>query len=146
MDKNLWSSEIRLENDMIMKDKYDVAINMAWKKFEELHPKKDRPEWLEKCISISGNKNQNKNWVVTMILLSKTQLKPNQYWESVNNDTRLIEIDEVTGEHFVVICGGPPEDIHIIFEAEIDTIKNFVKVLVDLDLSILDKTKYEIIR
>lgn len=117
-----------------------------WKKFEELHSKEDRPKWLEKYISINGNIHQNKNWVIAISLLPKIQLKSNQYWEKVNDHARLIEIDEVTGEHFVVICGGSAEDIHVIFKTEINLIENFIKVIIDTDLTTLDKEKYEIAR
>lgn len=127
-------------------DDNDRAVNIAWKKFEEVHPKEMRPKWLEKYIIISGTKNQNKNWVVRITVLLKTELKSNQYWEWVNNHPRLVEVDEITGEHSIVICGGPAAGSEILFEVEIDFVKDLVKVIVDKDLNTLDKTKYELLR
>lgn len=48
--------------------------------------------------------------------------------------TRLIEIDEITGEQFVIICGGPGA-VDVIFAVE-----------VDMDLDTLDETKYQVNR
>lgn len=129
-----------------MKEKYNeyqIAIYMAWKKFEELHPKPIRPKWLEEFISIGGTKSQNKNWIVTITLFPKIELKQNQYWERKNQDIRLIEIDKTTGKHFVVLCDGPAKDTIIIFKAEINIIKNLVNILIDADLNKLNKAKYQ---
>ena len=52
----------------------------------------------------------------------------------------------MTGEHFVVICGGSAEDIQIIFETEINLIENFIRVITDTNFTTLDKEKYEMIR
>ena len=52
----------------------------------------------------------------------------------------------MTGEHFVVICGGSVEDIQIIFETEINLIENFIRVITDTNFTTLDKEKYEMIR
>ena len=51
-----------------------------------------------------------------------------------------------TEEHFVVICGDPPEKIFIIFEAEVNPIKNFIKIVIDTDLHALEEANYEKIR
>lgn len=45
-------------------DDNNKAVRIVWKKFEEIHPKETRPEWLENYITVSGKKNQNKNWVI----------------------------------------------------------------------------------
>ena len=43
-------------------DDNNKAVKIVWKKFEEIHPKETRPEWLENYIIVSGKKNQNKNF------------------------------------------------------------------------------------
>ena len=81
-----------------IKDDNNRAVNIAWKKFEEIHPSEIRPGWLEKCITVSGNKDKDNNLIIKITLLPKTKLKSNQYWEWVNDNPRLIEIDEMTGK------------------------------------------------
>ena len=127
-------------------DDNDRAVNIAWKKFEEIHPEETRPKWLEKYMVISGTKNQNKNWVIKITLLFKTQLKPNQHWEWVNNHPRLVQTDEITGKPSIVICGGPSAGSELLFEVEIDFARDSVKVIADRELNTLDKAKYELLR
>ena len=50
-----------------------------------------------------------------------------------------IEIDEITGEQFVIICGGPGE-VDVILAVEVDLKKDLATVLVDMDLDTLDET------
>lgn len=134
---------------MVMNMEYDDndrAVNIAWKKFEEIHPEEMRPKWLEKYMVISGTQNQNKNWVIKITLLFKMQLKSNQHWEWVNNHLRLVETDEITGKPSIVICGGPPAGSELLFEVEIDFAKDLVKVVADRELNTLEQTKYELLR
>ena len=128
-----------------IKDDNNRAVNIAWKKFEEIHPSEIRPGWLEKCITISGNKDTDNNWTIKITLLPKTKLKSNQHWEWVNDNPRLIEIDEITGEQLVIICSGPG-DVDVIFAVEVDLKKDLATVLVDMDLDTLDETKYQVNR
>lgn len=130
----------------IMSSKYDDndrAVSLAWKKFEELHSEESRPEWLDKCITVSSYKNENSNWIVKISLLEKAQLKPNQHWEGEGECKRLVEIDEKTGEHFIVICNGNAINSLVIFEAEVDFDKDLVLVNNDTELDTLDRSKYE---
>lgn len=60
---------------------HDLSIQIACKKFEEIYPKEIQPEWLKYCMSMRVARNQNRNWVIKMILLPKPQLEPNQYWQ-----------------------------------------------------------------
>ena len=45
-------------------DDNNRAVNIAWKKFEEIHPGEIRPRWLEKYIIISGNKDKENYWII----------------------------------------------------------------------------------
>lgn len=125
-------------------DDNDMAIKIAWKKFEEKHPKELWPEWLSKFITISGTKSQNNNWLIKITALPKTQLKPNQHWEEKRGIPVLVEVDPITGKRSIVICGGPAVDVEVIFQVEIDLFKGTATVITDTDVEILDGTKYEI--
>lgn len=126
-------------------DDNNRAVNIAWKKFEEIHPSEIRPKWLEKCITISGNKDKDNNWIIKITLLPKAQIKSNQHWEWVNDNPRLIEIDETTGERFVVICGGPAE-VEVLFSAKINLENDSATVIVDTNLDRLKENKYQVNR
>lgn len=114
--------------------------------FEESHPRESWPEWLEKYIRFRATKNE-KNWIVRLVLMHKVQLEPNQYWEWTDGRDipSLISVDPTTGEKRVIISGGPPTDVDVLFEVEIDFINLQYKVTVDMDISTLDRTKYEIV-
>ena len=127
-----------------IKDDNNRAVNIAWKKFEEIHPSEIRPGWLEKCITISGNKDKDNNWIIKITLLPKAKLKSNQYWEWVNDNPRLIEIDEMTGEKFVVICGGPAVAIEVLFSVKINLEDASATVIADTDLTGLKESKYQV--
>lgn len=122
------------------------VVRIAWNKFEEKHPKESRPEWLDKCISISETRNQNNNWIIVISMLPKVQLKPNQHWELRKGIPVLVEVDLITQERSIIICGGPAVDIEILFKAEVNLDDNSVAVLADTDLNMLDRNKYEIFR
>jgi len=44
-------------------DEHNMAVVTALDKFDEKHPKEMRPDWLENCMTVSGNKDQNNNWL-----------------------------------------------------------------------------------
>jgi len=125
-------------------DEHDMAFVTALDKFDEKHPKEMRPNWLENYMTISGNKNPNNNWLIRIILLPKIQLEPNQHWEWGDDGIPvLVRVDPITEERFMVICGGPAEDIETIFEVEVNLAKDLVTILVDTDLDTLDVSKYQ---
>ena len=137
-----------LENKMSREyDDNNKAVNIVWKEFEKIHPKETRPDWLENYITVSGNKNQNKNWVIRILLMSKMQLKPDQHLEWGNDGIPIVvRVDPVTGKRFMVICDGPADGIKIIFEAEVDFANDLVKILIDTNLNTLDNNKYQVLR
>jgi hypothetical protein len=126
--------------------KYDdnnMAVNIAWREFEDRHPRESWPEWLTKCIRISGTKSPNNNWLIKITVLPKSELKPNQHWEEKNGIPVLVEVEPSTGKRRLVICGGPAVDVEVLFEAEIDLDNGSATVITDTDLELLDGTKYE---
>ena len=123
----------------------DLSIFAACKKFEELHPMEEQPKWLKYCLKMRAVRNENKNWVVQMRLLPKPELKPNQYWELEDDGIPMLyEVDPETKKKSVVICCGPPMDMEVFFETEVDLLQNRVTVIVDMDLNKLDCSAYEI--
>ena len=54
------------------------------------------------------------------------------------------EVDPQTKKKSVVICCGPPMDMEVFFETEVDLLHNRVTVIVDMDLNKLDCSAYEI--
>lgn len=123
---------------------HDLAVHIACKKFEELYPNEMQPEWLKYCMSMKTARNQNKNWIIKMVLLPKTKLRPNQYWQWEDDGIPvLMEVDPVTKKEYVVICGGPAMDEEVFFETEVDLVKGVTKVLTNIDPNKLDETKYE---
>ena len=129
-----------------IKDDNNRAVNIAWKKFEEIHPSEIRPGWLEKYIIISGNKDKENYWIIKITLLPKTRLESNQHCEWVNDCPRLIEVDEITGERVVVICGGPAVAAEVIFSAKINLENDTATVIEDTDLDRLRESKYQVNR
>ena len=126
---------------------HDLSVLVACKKFEELLPKEKQPEWLKYCMSMRTMRNHNKNWVIKMILLSKPELKSNQFWQWEDDGIPILfQIDPATKKKSVVICGGPSTNIEVFFEVEVDLKNDKVMVLVDTDLNKLDGAKYEINR
>ncbi|MCI9252531.1 MAG: hypothetical protein HFI22_12080, partial [Lachnospiraceae bacterium] len=80
-------------------------------------------------------------------LLSKPELKPNQFWQWEDDGVPILfQIDPETKKKSVVICGGPSTDIEVFFEVEVDLANDEVIVLVDANPNKLDGTKYEINR
>lgn len=80
-----------------------------------------------------------------MRLLPKPELKPNQYWELEDDGIPMLyEVDPQTKKKSVVICCGPPMDMEVFFETEVDLLHNRVTVIVDMDLNKLDCSAYEI--
>ncbi|WP_156034688.1 hypothetical protein [Clostridium sp. KNHs205] len=56
MNENLVKKDIKCD--------YDMAIKIAKETFEKKHPKELQPKWLEKCMSIDGNRDEYNNWEV----------------------------------------------------------------------------------
>ena len=133
MNENLVKKEIKCD--------YDRAIKIAKETFEKKHPKELQPKWLEKCMSIDGNRDENNHWEVKVTLLPKT-IKPNFYWKLRNGSLLLVEVDSITGIEYIVINDGPKEAIEVIFKVEVDLAMSLTKILVDIDLNTLDWTKY----
>ncbi len=135
---------------MKMSQKYndhDKAILMACKKFEEIHPNVEQPEWLKYCMTINVVKNNKKNWVVKFLLFPKPILKDNQYWEWEDDGTPLlVQVDAKTNKKSIVICGGPRIEPEVFFEVEVDINQNVVMILKNTQLDKLDGEKYEINR
>lgn len=126
---------------------HDLAVLAACKKFEEMYPKERQPEWLKYCMSMRTVRNHNKNWVIKMILLSKPELEPNQFWQWEDDGVPILfQIDPETKKKSVVICGGPSTEIEVFFEVEVDLANDEVIVLVDANPNKLDGTRYEINR
>ena len=135
-------SDLKKENNR--DDTYNIAVNIAWKEFEEKHPRESWPEWLTKCMRVSGTKSPNNKWLVKMTVLPKVQLKPNQHWEEINGNRVLVNTDPITAEERIVICGGPAVDVEVLFMAEVDHVNGSAKVITDANLELLDGTKYEL--
>lgn len=66
---------------MNLPNEHDEAILMACKKFDELHADHDEPKWLKYCMSLNITKNERKNWVVKFLIVPKSKLEYNQYWD-----------------------------------------------------------------
>lgn len=128
------------------KDDNNSAVNIAWKKFEERHPRESWPDWLTRCIRISSSKITINNWLVKITVLPKSLLKPGQHLEEKNGVPVLVEVDPLTGERWIVICGGPADAVEVLFEAEVDLDNGSATVITDIDIDHLDGTKYELSR
>jgi len=124
-----------------IKHDYDMAIKIARETFEKKHPKELQPKWLEKCMSISGTRDENDNWIVKATLLPQT-VEPNFHWKWRNGSLLLVEVDSKTGIEYIVINDGPEEAIEVIFKVEVDLTMSLTKILVDTDPNTLDGTKY----
>lgn len=128
-------------------DDNNKAVKIVWKKFEEIHPKETRPEWLENYITVSGKKNQNKNWVIRIFLIPKIQLKADQQLEwGIDGIPTVVRTDQTTGKRYMVICDGLTDEIKIIFEAEVDFTNNLINILIDTELDVLNNNKYQMLR
>lgn len=130
-----------LNNNKKKPDEYDIAVNIAWKEFESRHS--SLPEWLNKCIRISGSKNSKNKWLIKLSVLPKIKLQPNQHVEEINGNSVLVNTNPLTGEERIVICGGPSVDIEILFQIEVDIFNNSTAIITDTELGLLDGTKYE---
>lgn len=110
------------------------AILAAFARFEKRHPRETRPEWLRRCMMDSYAKDNQGRFVVSFTLTPKIPLEPNQYWEEIDGERKLVRVDPVTGKKLYVLHRTPPEVITI-FKAVVDPETSEVTVLVDLDLS-----------
>lgn len=124
-------------------DFYNEAVGITWTGFEMRHPRELWPEWFTKCITVSGTKNHNKNWVMRITVVPQMPLETNQHWGKRNGKRVLYRTDPITGEERIII-GRTPKAVEVIFEVEVDFIKASATVITDTDLSLLDGTKYEI--
>ncbi len=126
-------------------EEHDLAVRIACEKFDELYPKEMQPNWLKYCMSMKAAKNEDKNWVIKMVLSPKPKLKPNQYlhWED-DGVSVLFEVNPITKAKSVVICGGSAVELEVFFAVEVDLVKDAAKVIRKIDLNELDGTRYEI--
>lgn len=124
-------------------DSYEIALSMALEEFSARHPRKLLPEWFSKCITVSGTRNQNKNWLISITVVPRQSLKPNQHWEVINGKRTLVSVNPISGERKIVICRASKE-IEVLFEAEVDLDNNTATIITDTDLNLLDGTKYEV--
>ena len=125
--------------------KHDLAVQIAFERFEQMHPKEKQPTWLKYCMALNITQNRNQNWVIKMILRPKYKLPPNMYWVWQDNGIPiLVEVNPDNGEKSVIICCGPPVDDLVFFEVEVDAANNLTKIQVDCDPNTLNGDHYEI--
>lgn len=123
---------------------HDLAVKIACRKFEETYSKEKQPEWLKYCMSMRSEKNQSKNWVIKMLLMPKPELEPGQYWHWNDNGIPiLMQIDPLTKNKEVVICGGCALDAEVFFEVEVDFVSNVATIITDIDPNKLNGERYE---
>jgi hypothetical protein len=111
-----------------------TALLAAFAQFEKRHPRETRPEWLKRCMMESYSKDKQGRFIVSFTLTPRIPLEPNEHWEEINGERKLVLLDPITGKKLVVLHRSPREVITI-FEAVVDPETSEVTVLVDRDLS-----------
>jgi len=121
---------------------YKEAAGIAQFIYEKLPPKASRPDWFDDCATLSGSRDREGRWLMSVTLAENEPLEDGEYWEELGGHWSIISPDKVTGEKRVVIsrCGGP---VLTVFEVLIDPRDESVDVRVDRDLSDLDGALYK---
>lgn len=125
---------------------FDEALEIFLDKFLEKHPKNTWPDWLKRCTTYGGTKDENKFWRFELTALSKDSLNENEYWETaINGSKALVKVDPGTGEKRYIIS-NTAANVITIFEAVINPITSEIFVITDLDLSSINGENFQILR
>jgi hypothetical protein len=119
---------------------FEKAKALAGEVFFDRHA--ELPDWFNDCVSVSGFKNKNKQWVLRYSVSPTSPLKENQKWEEIRGNKVVVETNPVTGARSILISRVGPESI-ILFEATIDFSTAVVAVVRDDDLTALDGSAFE---
>lgn len=119
---------------------FETAQAFAVGAFRALHSK--IPHWLPSYSMISGTRDEMERWVIFLTVVPKETLEPNYFWEELNGERMLVNIDPITGQKGYVIHRAPREVITI-FKATVDPETAEVTVLVDKDLSSISQDDLE---
>lgn len=121
---------------------YNEAAGIAQFIHEKLRPRASRPDWFDDCATVTGSRDREGRWLVSVTLAENEPLEDGEYWEELGGRWSIISPNKVTGEKMVCIsrCGGP---VLTVFEVLIDPRDESVDVRVDRDLSDLDGALYK---
>ncbi len=130
----------------MQKINFDQALEIFLDKFLELHPKNTWPDWIKKCTTYGGTKDENKFWRFAFTALPEYSLKENENWETAIDGTKaLVKIDPDTGEKRYIIS-NTTANVITIFEAVINPNTSEITVTSDLDLSSIDGGNLQILK
>ena len=119
---------------------FERAKALVGEVFFDRHP--ELPDWFDDCVTVSGFKNQNKQWVLRYSVSPSSPLKENQKWEEIRGNSVVVETNPITGERSILLSREGPAPV-IIFEATIDFSTAAVSVVRDGDLAALDGSAFE---
>ena len=121
---------------------FEKAKALASEVFFDRHVDSKLPDWFNDCVTISGFKNQNMQWVVRYSVSPTSPLKENQEWKEIRGNKVVVETDPVTEKRSILISREGPTPV-VLFEATIDLSTAAVAVVVDYDLGALDGSAFE---
>lgn len=121
---------------------FEKAKALASEVFSDRHAGSILPDWFNECVTVSGFKNQNKQWVVRYSVSPISPLKANQKWEEIRGNKVVVETDPVTEKRSILISREGLAPI-VLFEATIDFSTAAVAVIVDDDIAELDGSAFE---
>ncbi|MFV0673316.1 hypothetical protein [Variovorax sp. tm] len=122
---------------------FDDAISLTGREFLSRHPQATWPDWLDECVTRGGTRDSNGRWVVSYTIAYKEPLKPGEYWDNIQGRRVLCKTNPKTGSAQVIIhrrASAPP---FVLFEVAIDARSGEATVLVDTDLSGLNRDDFE---
>ena len=116
---------------------FDKTLRASMEKFLTLHPRESWPNWVCKCISFEGRKDDHGIWTIEFTGIKRQPLPADSHFEIINGREELVRINPETGEKGIIISWGsiPLSDIIVIFKTSVDPETLEVTVLIDSDFS-----------
>lgn len=125
-------------NDSIQAEK--LAIEYLASK----QPDGSLPGWLLPSVTTSKCKRPDGVWVVTINVFTKRQLRDGERWIQRGGYRTVARINPMTGEEMVELYGTSNQKLITLFEIEVDLANNRCGMLLESDLSIVNKSEIEI--
>jgi hypothetical protein len=105
MDNKAFEQLLQREREVLYRFKEARSIGLA--QFRSLHPDETLPKWFLECAALSCSEISPEGFpsapstgifshTVSVILYSRTKLKENEFWETINNHRVIVHLDSNT--------------------------------------------------
>jgi hypothetical protein len=118
----------------------EKSLELFSNKFFELHPMKSLPEWYPYYTDLIHARSKDSNKIIfAVVSAKKKELEAGEWYEEFQGKDMLAKKIPGTQNKGFVINHEP--EVITIFSAEINEETTEIKILVDLDINIIDRMK-----